>query len=502
MKRLTAFAVGLFIVVGLALHPSINAYHTGFAGFVVSVIFLVSAVAGSVGKRAHILVALVFLAFLEPETKITNSLHLIVVSNGLIVGTLSNWFLEKPKVSKASFPILVAIGGMFAMTLVFPVIAGALLWIHIHGALMFVKYGIVAILGFSVTRHDVKLIVIVLVAASSIVAAVAILQAFNFPWFGQWMYEIYFSARNYSSEEVGQLPSNYSRSIGVAGPIGSALLMVMSLGAWFVLIIRSKTTAQMVVASLGINLILLGIFLTGSRLGVLAAGPALTFGLVWWSSLGRPIVQGKFLSISAILVMVFVLVASIFSSSFALTTITSTQRLVSTVPNLLRGTPDDSFRERPEDFSEIQLSYFDFTIDRETGLTSEYLILLKRYGLAGFLLVWQLWLMIVVRATRVANNAPNMNGRSMGIVSMVVSITMVISAIGDGALLDPRRMTVLLVVVGLMPVLSRFQYLAPSRPRSNWKTPVFRYNQQLFSSLVNVYDHRISRFLLIRGRFI
>lgn len=463
MKGLAAFAVGLFIVVGLALHPSINAYHTGFAGLVVSGIFLASVVAGSVGQRVHILVALIFLAFLEPETKITNSLQFIIVSNGMIVGALSSWFVEKPKVSRASLPILGVIAGMFTMTLVFPVIVGALQWIHIHDALMFVKYGIVAVLAFSVTRHDTKLIVIVFVAASSIVAAVAIVQAFNFPWFGKWMYEIYFSARNYSAEEVGHLTAIYARSNGVSGPISSSLLMVMSLGAWFVLIIRSKSTAQMIVASLGINVILLGIYLTGSRLGVLAAGPALAFGLVWWSSLGRPSVQAKFLSISAILIMVFVLVASIFSSSFALSTITSTQRFVSTVPNLLRGTPDDSFKERLEDFSEIELSYLDFSIERETGRTSEYLTLLKRYGLAGFLLVWQLWLMIVVRSTRAANNAPNMSGRSMGIVSMVVSITMVIGAIGDGALLDPSRMTVLLVVVGLMPVLSRFQNLARSR---------------------------------------
>ena len=463
VKGLAAFAVSLFIVVGLALHPSINAYHTGFAGLVVSGIFLAFAVAGSTGKRIHVLVALLFLAFLEPETKITNSLQFSIVSNGLIVGAGTSWLLEKRGIPKTSLPILAAIGGMFAMTLVFPAIVGALQWIHIHDALMFAKYGIVVVLAFSVTSRDLKSIVIVLAVSSSIVAAVAFVQAFNFSWFGEWMYETYFASRNYTAEEVGHLTAIYSRSNGVAGPIGTALLLAMSLGAWFVLIIRSKTTLQMAIASIGINAVLLGIFLTGSRLGVATAVPALAFGLIWWSALGRPSVQAKFLSWAAIFTVGVVLVSSIFSSSFALSTITSFERFATTIPNLLRGTPDDSFKERMEEFSEVELSYLDFSAERDIGRTSEYLVLLRRYGLAGFLLVWQLWLMIVARATRAANSAPNMSDRSMGIISLVVAITLVIGGIDSGALLDPRRMTVLLIVVGLMPVLSRFQSLAPSR---------------------------------------
>jgi len=179
-KGLAAFAAGLFIVVGLALNPSINAYHTGFAGLVVSGIFLASVVAGSAGNRIHVLVALLFLAFLEPETKITNSLQFSIVSDGLIVGAGTSWLLEKRGIPKSSLPILGVIGGMFAMTLVFPVIVGKLQWIHIHDALMFVKYGIVATLAFSVTSRDLKSVVIVLAISSSIVAGVAFVQAFNF----------------------------------------------------------------------------------------------------------------------------------------------------------------------------------------------------------------------------------------------------------------------------------------------------------------------------------
>jgi len=167
--------------------------------------------------------------------------------------------------------------------------------------------------------------------------------------------------------------------------------------------------------------------------------------------------QSKFLSMSAILVLVFVLVSSIFSSSFAHSTVITTQRYVRTIPDLLRGTPDDSIKERLEDFSEVEISYIEFSAERETGRTSEYLIQLKRYGLAGFLLMWQFWLMVVVRATRAANNAPSISDRSM---------TMVINGIGTAALLDPGHMTVLLIVVGLTPVMSRVHSLISSRPRN------------------------------------
>ena len=67
------------------------------------------------------------------------------------------------------------------------------------------------------------------------------------------------------------------------------------------------------------------------------------------------------------------------------------------------------------------------------------------------------------RAIRAANNGQTMRDRSMGILSMVVAITLIVGGIGSGALLDPRRMTVLLIVVGLTPVLSRFLHRSPSQ---------------------------------------
>ena len=50
-----------------------------------------------------------------------------------------------------------------------------------------------------------------------------------------------------------------------------------------------------------------------------------------------------------------------------------------------------------------------------------------------------------------------------GVSATTSAASLVIGGIGSEAFLNPGRMTVLLIVVGLMPVLSKFQYLAPRR---------------------------------------
>lgn len=462
-RAMVAAGAALFIVVLLALHPSVTAYHTGFAGWVVAIVFLTAAVAGSTGRRIHVLIALLFLAFIEPEIKITNSLGFNIVSNGLIIGAGTTWLLGKPRIPGPSLPILAVIGGMFVMTLVFPAIVGALKWIDIHDALIFVKYGIITVLAFSCTGRSVRGIAGVLAISSLLVAALAIFQAFNVSWFGRWLYETYFASRAFSLEEVAHLADNYGRSYGLNGPIGTGLFLVMSLGAWFVLVIRSSTNRRVVLALVGMNVVLVGIFLTGSRLGVVAAAPVLTFGLIWWSASGRLKAQAKYLALTAILVLVVMLGASTLNHSFGLTVESSATRIANTVPNLMRGTPDESFKARLDAYSEIRFSMFGFTPERNNELASEYLIVIARYGLAGFLLLWQLWLMIIVRAVRSAGNATRPGDRSIGMMTMVIVMTLIIGGIGTRALLDPSLTTVLLVLVGLLPVLSRFRNPVPVR---------------------------------------
>ncbi|MCZ6539926.1 MAG: hypothetical protein O6922_08905, partial [Chloroflexi bacterium] len=402
-------------------------------------------------------------AFVEPEVTITKSLDFNIVSNGLLIGAGTTWVLDRPRVALSSLPILGAIAGLAVMTIIFPAVLGSVGWIHIHDALMFGKYGLIAILAFSLGRHSFWWIAGALAAGSLVVAAVAIAQAFHMPWFDPWMYKTYFASRHIPADEVVSLSENYARSYGVAGPIGTALLLVMSLGAWIVMVVRSDTANRVVMSSLGMSLVLVAMYLTGSRLGVVVFVPIMALGFVWWRGAGSPRLQAWGFSVTAAFVLLAALGSVALNDSFRQTAASSTARFVTTIPNLLRGTPDPSFAERIADFAELDLRYLDLTAERNTGRTSEYLVLLRRYGLAGFLLAWQIWVMITVRAARAATRATSTNARSGGFLALAVVLTLIIGAMGGNAFFDPTRMTVLLVLAGLTPALRPVAASVPVR---------------------------------------
>ncbi|MCH7970054.1 MAG: hypothetical protein IH960_03290 [Chloroflexi bacterium] len=466
VKGLAAFGVGFVIVLLFALHPSVNAYHTGLSGWIVSSIFLAVVIVGATTKRIYILSALLFLAFAEPEVKITNSLQFNIVSDGLLIGAGATWLLDKPRLATSSIPILAGIGGMAVMTIVFPAAIGSVEWIHIHDVLMFGKYGLVAVLAFSLINQRFWWIAGALASGSLAVAVVSIAQAFHMPWFDRWMYEVYFASRNIPAEEVVRLSEGYFRSFGVAGPVGSALLLIMSLGMWFVLVVRSRTKAQVAMSSLGMNVILLAMYLTGSRLGIVVAVPVMALGVVWWQGAGSQRRQAWGYSVAAVFVFLVALGSIALNDSFRQAAATSTTRYVTTIPNLLRGTPDPSIAQRLAEFAGVDLRSLVMTGERDTGSTSEYVVLLKRYGLAGFLLAWQIWLMITVRAARAATRAESARERNAGMLALVVGITLIIGAIGAGSFFDPTRMTVLLILVGLTPALGPNTVSLPVRSRT------------------------------------
>jgi hypothetical protein len=456
VNRLFAVGAGIVIIALFAGYPSVNAYHHGAAGLLVSVVFLATIFWVSTAKRIHVLAALLVLAFIEPGTRITNSLDFNVVSNGLVIGAGVSWILGTRAIPRSAMPILGVVGGMGFMTLVFPMIVGELKWIHVHDTMMFAKLGIIVLLAFSCTERNFRSIVAPLAISSLGVAALAIVQAFHIPWLNHWIFETYFASSAISADTVLHLIENYFRSFGTDGPVGTASLLVMSLGAWFILIIRSQTTTRSVWASLGLSVVLVGMLLTGSRLGVLIALPVLSFGFIWWTVDGRTKTQGRILVASVAFSVLLVVVASATNQSFGRTVDTVSSRFVSTIPRLLNGMPDESFRDRLAEYSDVELGYFEVNPGQSTELTSEYLVLLERYGLAGLLLTWQLWIMILTRSMRSANNGRTMNDRYLGMTAMVVATSLMIGGVGIGAILDPTRMTILLIVFGLTPAMSPF----------------------------------------------
>jgi len=112
VKWSTAFLTGLFAVVLIGHHPSIHAYHTGLGGLAVSILFLVAVVGGSAAKRFQVLVALLVLAFLEPEIRIARTLQFDVVSDGLIIGVGLAWLLQDRSFPRTALPVLFVMGGV------------------------------------------------------------------------------------------------------------------------------------------------------------------------------------------------------------------------------------------------------------------------------------------------------------------------------------------------------------------------------------------------------
>jgi hypothetical protein len=402
-----------------------------------------------------VLVALLFLVFVEPEVTVTNTLRFDIVSNGLLIGAGTAWLLDRRRIAESSLPILAAIAGVGLMAVLLPAVAGTLGWIHIHDALMFGKFGLVVILAISI-RPEAKMWWIVagsIAVGSFLVATFIIVQSFHIPPISAWMFSTYLSARGFTDAELPQLVNTYSRAYGVAGPINSAALLAMRLGAWFVLLIKSSSARNSLVLAAGLSFVLIAVYLTGSRLGIAIAVPILLMGVVWVKAArrDRPLVRTVAATMTfAVLVVIGI---TLTNYSFGETIRSTNARVTSTIPNLLRGQPDPSFRDRIDEYAQLDLGSFRLTGARDTEWTSEYVVLIYRFGLAGFLLVWQIWIMLLVRSVRASSRAISESDRLLGIVAVVAVLSVVIAAIGTHSILDPSRMTLVLIAVGLTPAL-------------------------------------------------
>ncbi|MCH7983490.1 MAG: hypothetical protein IIC28_05920, partial [Chloroflexi bacterium] len=314
VKGLAAFGVGFVIVFLFALHPSVNAYHTGFAGLFVSAIFLTAVVAGATVRRIYVLAALLLLAFVEPEVKVTNTLQFIIVSNGLLIGAGTTWMLDRQRVPVKSFPILAVLALIGTMTIAAPLTIGTVGWIHVHDALIFVKYGLITLVAFTAleTRASWKIPIAATAAGSAAAATFSVVQAFHIPQVNHWIFETYFAASQFSSDEIVEITSHYFRSIGVAGPIGTATLLALSIGSWLLLLITTKGPGAVRVHAFWLLVVLLAIFLTGSRLGMLSATVVTVIGAGWVvsSSSGRQLLRPA-IPVVAVFATLFILVAAL-----------------------------------------------------------------------------------------------------------------------------------------------------------------------------------------------
>ncbi len=447
--------VAVAIALVFALHPSVTAYHTGLAGYLVAAIFVPASVIGAIVPRVRVLAIVILLAFVEPEIAVTNTLTFNIASNGLLIGAVVAWVFDRPQVEARNAPLLLALTAFAFMVVALPVAFGARGWIHVHDALMIGKYVIVVMLAMSlpVNRQTGRSISTARVVGSFAVAAFTVLMAFRVPMFNKWVFSTYLASRGLSDSEITRMAIEYTRAFGVAGAVGTSVLLSLSIGAWFALLIEYRRAERSFAIFAGLLVVMFAIFLTGSRLGMLATFSGVALAVVWWFRMGRPGFLFGGLGRVALVLGIFTAIALAANPSLRQVAITSDTRVVQTVPNLIKGTPDPSFAQRLAEYKGVEINPVGNPGERNTQWTGEPLVLLTRFGIPGLLLVWQIWVMLFTRANRAADSAPSVSGRLFGLAASIGVLAAVVVGLGTRSILEPSQIVPVLALAALAPVV-------------------------------------------------
>ena len=446
---------GVAIVLMFALHPGVHLYHVGFAGYLVASVFVIATISGAAIPRAWTLSAVIVLAFVEPDTFITNSLRFNVASNGILVGAAINWIINRPRVDRRDIYLLLPIATLSLMALTLPFVFGSSGWIHVHDSMMFAKYGLIMILAFSVRsdRHRWRAVAIPVVIGSGLAAMYTLVQAFHIPAINHWTFTTYFASRNWTDIEINHFAQEYYRVWGVDKPVATAALLSLSVGAWCALLFACRGKLANVALASGLAIVLTAIFLTGSRMGMLTALLGLGLVAVWWLKLGKPPVRMNVVGISVLACASLLWVSAAISPDFNRTFQTSTDRILTTIPGLINRTPDPSIAERLEEYDTLEFSYFGDPTNRNNGSISEYVAFLRRFGMVGLMVVMSLWLILINRVARAAAFAADPRDRLIGMMSSIAVMSAFLSGIGVQSLLSPPTIAVVFSVAGVAAVI-------------------------------------------------
>ena len=189
---------------------------------------------------------------------------------------------------------------------------------------------------------------------------------------------------------------------------------------------------------------------------MLATGSVQIVAVKWWVRFNRPPVDIRTGAWALLGFIALLGLLTVGNSAFRQTLATSTSRTVDTIPNLIKGTPDPSFASRLAEYEGVELNALGNPAKRNTEWTSEFLILLTRFGIFGLLLSWQIWMMLFTRATRAANSAQDRAERLLGVMGSMAVVAGMVSAFGAGSILEPSRMVIIVATVALVPVVKMY----------------------------------------------
>ncbi len=235
--------------------------------------------------------------------------------------------------------------------------------------------------------------------------------------------------------------------------MGTAVLLTLSVGAWSTLLFECRSKLATYSVTIGFVIVVYAVYLTGSRLGMLSMTSAAVVTAYWWVKLGRPQIQIQPVLRSLFICLAVIGLLTAANSSVRQTFITSTDRAANTIPSLIKGTPDPSFAARLAEYEGVELNLLGNPAQRNTEWTSEFLIVLTRFGILGLLLSWQIWTMLFTRAAKAAAGATDRPSRYLGVMASAAVVSGVVSALGAGSLLEPSRMILIVATVGLVPVV-------------------------------------------------
>lgn len=444
LAALTAFAIVMLFV----QHPSVHPHHAGAAAILIAVIFVTSAVVGARVPTKIAVSAVALLAFTEPGILVTRSLSFDVVANGLLIGATVSAF-RSLRMATGSRNIVMVFIAFSAIVTVLPLLASGHGWIHTHDAVMFLKYSALAALSLIIhkDRDIFHWIMPAVVIGASAAALLTVIQALRIGSLNQLIFSTYLSNLRLSPVDINHFATTYTRAWGVIGPVETAVLLSISVGAFIGVIIRLRSQGSVWVPTAALTFVLAAIFLTGSRLGMAAAGTSLLVAMYVSAATKTTFPNWKRMSVAVIAVIAVLTVVGSMNEALSGTASTSISRVARTPSAIFGDGPDASLQHRLPQYSQIVVVPLGDPTDRDTDKIGEFSRIAMRFGFIGLFGVWWFWTAMIKRSFHRIRYSRVDSGKIAGAAALISITAALITSLGASVLFSPAIMTVLIVLV-------------------------------------------------------
>ena len=358
----------------------------------IALIFLTTSLFGALIKLNRVLPFLLLSIFILPLTNVTQGASYNVISTGILFGTL---FQFRPRYLNLQRNHLYLFGTLIILGLYYNLIplffddgAGFNNKLWFYNISTFLKYIYISLLFIQINPSFKKLLRHTNWFAF-IFAGLVILDAFHIPVINLQMKTI--SAIGFRDFEISSnIALNYFRAAGTGiGPNHSAILMTILLGIALTQYQTFKLTWLL------LPILLIGIYLTGSRSGLIMMISTIILWFLYFRDY-HPQIQ---LMLTCFIISLLVVGYGSFNTSFAKTQEIATGRYLLFIDGEKQKTDASYLFRRTELKTAISnLTPFGNRTDNLSTIHSELARLLRFYGILGVtitILFWSLYLILV-----------------------------------------------------------------------------------------------------------